>query len=141
LVLKGALLRAPTFTGQPITASAQVNLKSHNLRRLWSDVKPVLADVRDEAGWGKPDSDLLDALGEYIRQFAELDPGSFSFRYALSKTGEPLLPDTLTHINLRHFAEMMERFAGYFENLDTAMYEFDSARADMLAEVAEMQAE
>jgi hypothetical protein len=81
----------------------------HRLDLLWQDLKPILAAIGAAAGWSPLDSADVEGVDDYIHQLSSLDPDSFSFRYWNSKKGDGNLPQDLKLINLRHFAEMMER--------------------------------
>jgi len=65
------------------------------------------------ADWPELPTDDIEGIDDYIRQISEVDPYSYSLRYAHSKKGDPSLPEGLTHINLRHFGELMDRLADY----------------------------
>ena len=51
-----------------------------------------------------------------------------------SKKGRPSLPRDLERIDLRHFAELMDRFADYLDGLDTATSVLEEQKLDMEAE-------
>ena len=72
-------------------------------------------------------------MEDYIRQLSETDPTSMGFRYPLSKLGQSLLPGELTHINLRHLAEMMERLTAHLGGIDSATGHIEEIKADMEA--------
>jgi hypothetical protein len=118
-----------------LTKSESKNLNhGHQLDLLWRDLKPMFAAVCVAAGWDKVSSADEEGVESHIRQLTELDPDSFSFRYAGDKKGVPYLPAELTVINLRHFAEMVERLADYLDALDTAAGMLYDARQEMEAE-------
>src|SRR5262249_58382908 len=72
----------------------------------------------------------MEGIDSYIQQLSKLDPDSFSFRYTYSKEGKPLLPDALAMINLRHFAEMMERLADYLDGFDAAIWGYEEGQKE-----------
>ena len=57
-----------------------------------------------------------------------------SFRYAHTKDGESSLPDDVGNINLRHFAEMMERLASCLDGIDAASDHIEEIKLEMEAE-------
>ena len=73
-------------------------------------------------------------IDDYIAQLSKMDQDSFAFRYTHSKKGERSLPPELTRINLRNFAEMLERLANYFDGMDAALYSLVEAKSEMEAE-------
>lgn len=93
----------------------------------------MLSAICEAASWKKLDRKDIDGIDAYIRQLVNLDPDSFSFRYARSKKGEPSLPADLRNINIRHFAEMMERLASYLGAIDDATDHLEEAKAEMEA--------
>ena len=75
---------------------------SHGLKAMWKELRDILAtiDPREE--------DLeLPAMENFIMELHEIDPESFAFRYPTDRKGNATLPD-LTHINIRHLAEIMD---------------------------------
>lgn len=77
--------------------------------------------VCEAAGWDQVSDEDIGGVENHIQQLTTLDPDSFSFRYAGSKDGVSYLPKELTSINLRHFAQMVEKLAEYLDALDTAV--------------------
>lgn len=76
------------------------------------------------------------------RQLTALDRDSYSFRYTVSKKGTPSLPEDLKFINLRNFAEKLERLADYLDALDTAIGVLTEQKEEMEFEYLwEMQSE
>jgi hypothetical protein len=55
-------------------------------------------------------------------------------RYTRSKKGAPSVPVELKHINLRHFAEMVQRLADYLDALDTAVTVLEEEKIEMETE-------
>lgn len=137
LALKNLILHTPYLIDRPLTESEKQHLGRHRLDLLWQDLKPMLSAIGKAAGWGELDAADIEGIDDYIRQLTELDSDSFSFRYTRSKKGTPSLPAELKHINLRHFAEMLERLADFLDGLNTGL----SVLKDGKAEKAEMEAE
>jgi hypothetical protein len=118
LALKNIIRRATYVLDRPLTKSESKNLNhGHQLDLLWLDLKPMFAAVCKAAGCDKVSSADEDGVESHIRQLTELDPDSFSFRYAGDRKGVPYLPASLTVVNLRHCAEMVERLADYLDAL------------------------
>ncbi|MCU1311321.1 MAG: hypothetical protein JWO20_2446 [Candidatus Angelobacter sp.] len=134
LVLKRIMTRAPYLIDASLTDQEKQHLGKHRLDLLWEDLKSKLGAICKSAGWSAPSREDIEGIDNYIRQIALVDSNSFSFRYAVSKEGLCSLPEKLTHINLRHFAEMMERLASYFEGIDEATEYLLETKAEMEAE-------
>jgi hypothetical protein len=73
----------------------------HGLMPLWSELRQHLEQLDP----GKDDQELP-AIEDFIRQLDTVDPGSFAFRYPVTKKGEVSLPE-LRHVNVRHLSEIM----------------------------------
>ncbi|MGB6059487.1 MAG: hypothetical protein WBF71_14610 [Microthrixaceae bacterium] len=61
-----------------------------------------------------PGSDA-DVVEKLIAEFDAMDPSSTAFRYSLSMKGEKSLPDDLTHLNLRHLRETMDKMSLFLQ--------------------------
>jgi hypothetical protein len=88
-------------------------LRSHNLDQLSRALKPILLEAGQAVGW-KPDIDDIEGVESYIQQIHAVDRGSFSFRYATDTEGAP---SGMTHLNIYHFANLMERLAKYMDTI------------------------
>lgn len=84
--------------------------KYHKLKELWKDCKALIKRVEPQS-----EARDLEAIDEIIIQFSKVDPGSYSFRYPITKQDEKSLPEDLKYINLRNFSEIMERVSNFFE--------------------------
>lgn len=133
LALKRIIRRSPRLLNRELTDSETSHLKKHRLDLLWGDLKPMFTEIYEAVGWGKPDAADVEGADDYIRQLSRLDPYSLSFRYAHSNEGKSLLPEDLTHINLRHFAEMMSRLVSYIDGIDTGTSVVNEWHDDMEA--------
>lgn len=134
LALKNLILHTLYLIDRPLTESEKRHLGRHRLDLLWQDLKPLLSAICQAAGWGELDTADIEGIDDYIRQLSEVDPDSFSFRYTHSKTGTPSLPAELRHINLRHFAEMLERLADFLDGMNMELSVLKEGKAEMEAE-------
>jgi hypothetical protein len=134
LALKRIIRRAPGLLSRSLTKDEKDHLGKHRLDWLWQDLKPMFIGIFGAVGWEEPDQIDMEGVDDYIRQISELDRDGFSFRYAHSKEGDRLLPEHLKHINIRHFAEMMDRLVGYIDEIDTATSVVKEWQDDMEAE-------
>ncbi len=78
---------------------------THKLSDLWAETKGLL---RRHYGADTPQE--LDYLDQCIQELQEHDPDSMAFRYPCDKTGDQHLQN-LSHINVRHLMETMQRTA------------------------------
>lgn len=136
LTLKSIILQLPYLLDKPlIETEKRLAMQSHKLDELWQLLKPKLEAVCETVGWDKLQKTDIEGIDCYIRQLTTYDPNSFSFRYAYSTKGDPSLPDKLRGINLRHFAEMMERLANFLDSWDTALGEVIENKSEMEADM------
>jgi hypothetical protein len=141
LALKRVIKRAPYLIERPLTEAENDHLVNHRLDSLWKDLKPMAKAISKAAGWNELPSEDVEGIDDYIRQLCEVDPRSYSLRYAHSKKGAPSLPEGLTHINLRHFGELMERLANYLDGLDAGTSELVDRKQEMDAEMRDQMGE
>ena len=96
-------------------ADAQSELNTHHLSRLWGKVNDVIKeyDIEDI-------NNSVPAVTEIIEDFQNLDPGSISFRYSVSKNGKRI---KLKHevFDLDNLADVMCRFENYIALLDDSI--------------------
>ena len=141
LALKRVIKRAPYLIERALTKVESDHLVDHRLDLLWQDFKPMAKAITEAAGWEELPFEDVEGIDDYIRQLCEVDPRSYSLRYAHSKKGDPSLPETLTHINLRHFGELMERLANYLYGLEAATSHLEDSKQEMEAEMASEMAD
>jgi hypothetical protein len=91
----------------------------------------MFAGICEAVEWDKPEVADVEGADAYIQQLTELDRNSLSFRYWQSKAGERSLPEDLQRINLRHFAEMMNRLVRYIDGIDSATSLVEDWQDDM----------
>lgn len=137
LMLKRIIRRAPYLIDEELTEQGKRHLEKHRLDLLWDDLKTMMPAICKAAGWSKLDAADIHGIDNYIRQLSKLDADSFSFRYSHSKQGQPSLPGSLRHINLRHFGDLMGRLADYLYGIDEAVSWMTETKAEMEAEYAD----
>jgi hypothetical protein len=136
LVLKDVIRGAPYLIERELTADEKRHLQDHRLDRLWEDFKPMSSAISKAAGWDELPKEDIESIDDYIHQISDIDPRSYSLRYARSKEGNPSLPKSLTHINLRHFGELMDRLARYLWGIDVGMGAIEDMKHDYESEMA-----
>ena len=93
---------------------------THNLSELWKLARGHLERI----GPGCSD-ETLDSITALIGQFDQLDPGSFTFRYPISKALAPVLPPNGS-LNLALFHEGMEKISNFFEGCQGMLSDYKS---------------
>ena len=141
LALKAIIGRAPYLIERPLTKAETHHLLDHRLDLLWQDFKPMARDITKAAGWNDLPSADVEGIDNYIQQLCEVDPRSYSLRYCHAKNGDASLPKELTHINLRHFGELMERLANYLYGLEAATSHLEDLKQEMEADMASEMAD
>lgn len=107
--------------------------KTHKLDVLWPEAKKLL-----NAHYGDDTPQELDYLDSCFTEFTEHDPNSIAFRYPFDKNGNKHLMN-LSHINLRHLRETMERVANFLSCIAGHIEERLQWQSEMEAELrAEM---
>lgn len=104
-------------------------LKEHNLLRLWQKVRPKI-----EALWPEDRDRYLNGFEEWITEFSDIDPESFSFRYSINKEGESSLPAHIRYVNLLRLKESVDAVSYYLSCCIEGVLAHLSAKADMLAD-------
>ena len=136
LMLKSIIRRAPYLIERELSPAERKHLDEHRLDRLWEDFKPISSAISKVAGWDDLPTADLEGIEDYIRQISEMDPSSYSLRYARSKKGHPTLPESLTHINLRHFGGVMDRLANYLSGIDSGVCHIEDMKHDYESDMA-----
>src|SRR5207248_2363842 len=83
---------------------------NHKLPGVWADCRKLI-----EVTYPATTVTELDVVGTIIKEFDVLDPDSFAFRYATTKSGAPSLPAKLRRINLRHLRDTMQKMATFLD--------------------------
>jgi len=117
LVLKRLLVVASSVVDRQLTPAELKHLGMHRLDLLWADLKPMLSACYRKANLAAPVKENMAGVDSYIRQLSTVDRESQSFRYSISSKGDPALAG-LTHINIRTFAEKMERLCDLFVSIE-----------------------
>lgn len=110
LMLKDTLVEARRYFGidEPFDPE-------HSLMHHWVPLRALL-----EKRWSDH-PEPLDAVGENLGQFDEVDKGSFAFRYSTTTSGQPSLPNEMEHINLRNLSEVVARIGTFLEACATGL--------------------
>lgn len=121
LALKRIISCVPWALKRDLTVHEKSHLtRNHRLEIIWGDLEPIFADICEAVNWSKPEAGDLEGVRDYIRQLSEVDPSSQSFRYWKTTDGKSSLPEGFRSFNIRHFSELMGRFADFIEALDAA---------------------
>lgn len=81
----------------------------HDLNKLWAKASRIIKKV-----WSKTDNNIFQAVSDYISQFNNMDPISFSFRYPVDKKRNKTLKG-LEKINIRNFSEVINKLANFLD--------------------------
>jgi hypothetical protein len=136
LLLKEVIKRAPYLIDRELSEVEKRHLENHRLDLLWNDFKPLMGAIEKVADWPELPAQDIEGIDDYIRQISEVDPYSYSLRYAHSKKGDPSLPEHLTHINVRNFGELMDRLAEYLSGIDAGMGAIEDMKHEYDSEMA-----
>jgi hypothetical protein len=109
------------------------NLSSHDIKRYWGICRALLERI------SPGDSvEALDHIGRLIDEFSQHDPGSFAFRYPVSKPDNKSKKRTptlqqLRVINLRNVQAVIANVAGLLEGAEGLIDQALDMKADMEA--------
>ena len=97
----------------------------HDLIRLWGLIEPVL--LKESLAEDRSD---VDTVGEYIKQFHELDKTSQRFRYPIAKNLDPML-DKQQQINLPNLRSRMDELYHFFNGVDGKLNSLSEVNEDI----------
>lgn len=124
LSLKRLMLVACRLLDREMTdKERKIQTGSHNLQILWETFKLINKEVDDETGIEPAPPEQMEGIESYIGQIHAIDEGSFSFRYALTKSGAVNL-EGVDRINLAQFSECMEALCNYLDGWDSYFAEY-----------------
>ena len=123
LRLKELLLLSSSYLDEPVVEVPP----QHNLLKLWAEVRPKLDKV-----W--PEAEYHDHVGDILRQFCEIDAGSYAFRYPLRKDGTPTLAAVGDHINLGRVKDAIAGVASVLDGSSYGLREYLQMKWEMEAE-------
>ena len=90
--------------------------KHHKIWDLWCVAKNISIKVFENEN----EPPELDYAEHVIKEFSQIDPDSFAFRYPTTKQGDKTLEGVI-HINIRRLAEHIERLAKDLEGISTGI--------------------
>lgn len=129
LILKRLIVTGAFLVGKELSTIETERLLTHRLDQLWSNFCPILEAVCDRVGWTPPTQEDIEGIHSYIQQMTKVDPDGQSSRYSVSKKGDRSIPH-VTNINLRVFADGMERLGDSLERLDAGFLAMEEIRAE-----------
>jgi hypothetical protein len=105
--------------------------KDHKLLELWKLFLRIATTYHND-----PQDEAALAVSSCIQEFAQVDPGSFAFRYARHKKTDSIIPLDFGSIDLANLHDVMNGIANFFEcadldfthKRDAASIEMDEAR-------------
>lgn len=118
LMLKRLIRTGGTLLNRELTTHESGTLDRHKLDELWTVVAKILAEVCQSCDESPPPKEELAGIKSYVKQIAEVDPESYSFRYATSRKGEPSISG-ISHLNILVFANCMEKLCGSLDRIDS----------------------
>ncbi len=83
--------------------------KHHKILYLWKEARDILVRV-----WPKGPKEDLEAVESVLKQFAEKDPDSVTFRYDEDKKGKSTTKE-IDYINVRNLKNVIDRIAGLLD--------------------------
>ncbi len=90
--------------------------KHHKIWDLWCITKKIAIKAFENEN----EPSALDYTEHVIKEFSQIDPDSFAFRYPITKQGDRTLGG-VTHINIRRMAEHIEKLSRDLEGISTGI--------------------
>ena len=133
LILKHLTVVGAYLVDKELSRGETGQLSRHRLDLLWNNFRPILEGVCKKVGWKPPTKEDIEGIHSYIQQMTDADPEGQGSRYAVSKKGKPSMPK-LTDVNIRVFADGMERLGDFLEGLDAGFAAMEDIKNEMHAE-------
>ena len=101
------------------------NWSHHKLENLWGDYRTLLRNL----GSDHPEEKGTDAVEHCIAEFAKIDPFSETFRYPISRKGQPF---DISHesIDLLQLRDTVQAIENYFMGSDGLLSNLQDAQPD-----------
>jgi hypothetical protein len=139
LILKSIFESASGLLDRALTENDRKTLGRHGLLELWQAARPLLNPICDRADNPPFPAAELEGIDSYIRQIHEHDPDGQRFRYATIRTRAatrqgakvPSLRPGLKLINVRVFADAMEKLVSYLEGIEWWFSDLEDAYAEV----------
>jgi hypothetical protein len=96
-------------------AGQKSDWENHDLDILWPKVRAVIDCFSLETE--KETASIVEAC---IAEMAKIDPGSFTFRYPVTKKGQPMSLD-FDSVDLANLQLTMEKISNFFDGVDGAL--------------------
>jgi hypothetical protein len=130
LVLKDVFRTIARLLDHPISDDEESSLGRHDLVPLWEQIAPLLEPVCRYGGENDMPPEDIEGVRSYLGQLKEHDPDGQRFRYATIKVRPPKksnlpvrhersIKEELRLVNIRVFADHMERLADYLDGLES----------------------
>ena len=103
-------------------------LPAHQLMQAWLPVRQLLIELSEDQNQYSDRSDesnlIYDAIEDRIGEFAEVDKGSFSYRYPIDKKHNPALGPLPSERELRKVREIVEAIEMYFGGFRSWIHDY-----------------
>jgi hypothetical protein len=100
-------------------AGENPDFQNHGLKGLWTKCKRVISHLEGSDYPG--DAEALQAVDAQIADFDEVDPGSYSFRFAHDTRGGPI-PLEIPEIDLQNLRKVIESLHNFLECIDLHLH-------------------
>lgn len=102
----------------------------HDLKKLWNTYRyDILVKIF------KVDSNTLDNVERLITEFNIIDPGSFSFRYPVTRGPNRQTTLSMSTIDLKNFKVIMDKIARFFEYQWDTIDNYQDLKNEHIAEM------
>lgn len=112
--------------GRALLKLSDEDRSHHRLGKLWKEARAIIQTV-----WPKDSRSDLDAAEELIAELEAADPYSTAFRYDRDRDGKRSIPKNISHINLRHLAEIAGRLSVLLEGVNWSLAHYLDTEREM----------
>lgn len=121
---------------EPKTRLETIKKVSHDLMKMWDKVEPILLSTND----GTDHKKMIAIVKSYVKQYHDMDEGSFNFRYPITKQMTPVFKKE-ERIDLVNLKQRIGELSNFFDGMDGALDDLKQRKADWEEIQREMQAE
>lgn len=132
-------LKQVTWAGRRLLDVRDDFPDGHNLDTLWTHCRPVLKAI-----WPREDDDSFSHVEETVRSLSVIDPAGEGFRYPVGtkkKGRSATLDPDLQELDLAKLFADVEETLSLLDGADTGIDVYSEAKADMVSEAREYEAE
>lgn len=104
-------------TARRLPGEDDPDYKHHRLKKLWRECRSII-----EEAFPHGENDDIEVVENVVIEFAQADPGSYTFRYPEDKKEEPTIEGE-EFIDLFNLYEVMQKTSNFFDGSGDGIYD------------------